>query len=108
MSLSAKGNRGSWFAVVDGERLPCIHEYWLSSDGQYEDPGCMPGAGRWPKFIEAIESSRRVIVTRSRKTDSPDRKSGVSLARTAYLFVADVEQVEADEQSLRFKLRDQS
>ena len=24
----AKGSRGSWFAVVDGETLPCVHEYW--------------------------------------------------------------------------------
>jgi hypothetical protein len=102
--IQAKGNRGSWFAEVDGERLPCVHRYWLT-DGRYEDPGCMPKVGKWPRFIRAIRDGQRVLMTESKVEVRPDRKSGRAFSRTAYLYVADVENVEADEQSLRFKLK---
>jgi hypothetical protein len=27
--IKAKGTRGSWYADVGSERLPCIHTHWL-------------------------------------------------------------------------------
>ena len=101
--LVAKGFRGSWFAEVGGERIPCVHNYWLK-DGRYEDLGCEPGVGKWPKFIEAIKRDNRVLLTVSVPTPNKS-KSGVSLARKGYLAVLDVHEVEADERSLRFKVK---
>jgi hypothetical protein len=96
------GNRGSWFAEVDGERLPCVHEFW-TKHGRYDDPGCMPALGKWPKFIKAIKDDRKVLLTRSKVSDAPLRKSGKSLARSKYLSVWEVDEVEADDLSLRFR-----
>jgi hypothetical protein len=64
----------------------------------------MPAIGKWPKFIEGIRGGR-VLVTRSKVSDDPARKSGKAFARTGYLYVADVGQVEADDGSLRFKVK---
>lgn len=25
----AKGQRGSWFATVEGKVLPCVHKHWV-------------------------------------------------------------------------------
>jgi hypothetical protein len=33
----AKGHRGSWFAEVDGELLPCVHQHWRRGF-YYDDP----------------------------------------------------------------------
>jgi len=66
----------------------------------------MPGVGKWPKFIAAIKTGGRVLVTRSRKKDNPARKSGVSLARTAYIEIKQVTDVVADNHSLRFSIKD--
>jgi hypothetical protein len=99
--IHAVGNRGSWFAKIDGEMLPCVHEHW--KEGQrYSDPGCVPSEGKWPRFISAIENGKKVLLTRSRVTKAPSRKSGVSLAREGYLGVYAVSDVVADDQSLRF------
>ena len=102
MTISAKGNRGSWFAEVDGERLPCIHEYWLKN-GRYNDPGCMPSSGRWPKFIKGVRDGR-AILTRSRVTNDSSNKSGKRVARTGYIGVVRIADVEADNKSLRFRI----
>ncbi len=102
--IGAKGNRGSWFAEVDGERLPCVHLHWLNG-GRYEDPGCMPNVGRWPKFIRAIRDGQRVLVTDGQVILKPGTKSGKAFARKVYLYVADVENVEADDSSLRFRVK---
>ncbi|MFN3552423.1 MAG: hypothetical protein ACK4UL_04870 [Novosphingobium meiothermophilum] len=70
---------------------------------RYEDPGCMPGVGKWPNFIKAIQENQVVLLTRSKVSDAPQRKSGKSMARSAYLSVWEVRNVEADERSLRFE-----
>ena len=70
----------------------------------------MPGIQKWPRFINAIGAGRKVILTRSKVSVAPQRKSGVSLAREKYLSVWEVAGLEADDDSLRFnfvrKLRD--
>jgi hypothetical protein len=53
----AVGHRGSWFADIDGESFPCVHEYWVRRiDGKrmYVDPYCDPEAGKWPRFLTAL------------------------------------------------------
>ncbi len=102
--LKPKGNRGTWFAKWEDTWLPCVHEHWI--DGQsYNDPGCIPDEGKWPKFIEAIKNGKQVIVTRSKVTGAPQNKSGVSMDRQDYLSIWEVSNVQADDESLRFDFR---
>jgi hypothetical protein len=59
-----KGHSGSWFALWDGERLPCVHERCVVGS-RYVDPG-RNDHRCWPKFIAGIETGGKVIRTASR------------------------------------------
>jgi len=97
-----KGHRGSWFADVDGESLPCVWVHWKNSL-RYNDRGHLPGIGRWPRFVNAIEDGGKVLLTGNTVTNAPGYKSGVALARKGYLSIWEVDSVEADDASLRFE-----
>jgi hypothetical protein len=65
---TAIGERGSWFAKIDGKRYPCVHSHWtqwqggklIYRDGGYNSEAANP---KWKEFIDALENVREVIVT---------------------------------------------
>lgn len=93
----AVGQRGSWFATVDRDRLPCVHAHWFQG-GWYNDPGARPGEGKWDEFIEAIRNTKKVILTNdSVSTDE------TAFERTRYIAVFSVDDVSVDDGALRFR-----
>lgn len=103
MRKKAVGSRGSWFASVDGEQLPCVHRHWMK--GMYHaDPGYVEGESQWPALVSAIRAKKRVILTNDEAFPVSENKHGMGFTRTGYIAVFAVENIEADEGSLRFKL----
>ena len=103
MKKKAKGSRGSWFAIVDGEEFPCVHRHWVKGT-RHVDPGYVEGEGQWPALVEAIRMKQRVILTKDDPIPAPDKKSGLAFNRTGYIALFEVGALEADEDSLRFDL----
>ena len=93
MKIKASGARGSWFAKVDGESLPCVHQHWISGS-KHCDPE-VASDGKWPEFIEAIQTGKKVIVTKDDIT---------TWQRTGYVAVFRVDNVVVDDAGLRFDL----
>ena len=62
VKLKGKGSRGSWFARVAGERLPCIYREWVVPPRRYLDPEAQPGVGKWDEFITALRETKRAIL----------------------------------------------
>jgi len=92
----AIGHRGSWFADVGGESLPCVHRYWWKN-GEYHDPNFHSLDGQWSKLIDALKSKGRAILTND---DTPDK--GNSFTRTGYIAVYEIEDVRIED-GLRFR-----
>jgi hypothetical protein len=92
----AVGIRGSWFADVDGERLPCVHKHWWRN-GVYHDPNAVPGEKKWDDFILAIQQRKRVILT----DDEP--WTGGAFVRKGYIAIWDVDNVRIEGSDLTFK-----
>lgn len=101
--IRARGERGSWFADVNGERLPCVHRHWITGT-RHSDPGYVEGEGQWPAFLDAIKSKQRVVLTNDDPISAPEKKSGLAFNRTGYIAVFKVGNIEADEIGLRFDL----
>jgi hypothetical protein len=60
----AVGARGDWFAEVDGERLPCVHEFWWEKRAlTYNDTKLRSGP-KPDELFEAIKALKRVILTK--------------------------------------------
>jgi hypothetical protein len=55
----ALGFRGSWFADVDGETLPCVHQHWWAPGGRYDDPGLQPGMPKGDELVASIAAEIR-------------------------------------------------
>ena len=100
MARRAVGSRGSWFAKVGGERLPCDHKYWWPSGDQYNDTGLKPNA-QADELVAAIRSLKKVILT----SDTPVRATDGTLAfeRTGYIAIYAVEDIEYDGSGLRLR-----
>ena len=99
----ALGERGSWFAKVGGERLPCVHKHWVHGT-RHSDPGYLADDPKWIEFVDAIIMSKRVILTNDVASVAPDKKSGISFERDGYIAVFEVSDVVADEDGLHFNL----
>lgn len=98
----AVGSRGSWFAEVEGETLPCVHRHWWAAGGRYDDPGLQPGTPKGDELVAAIAACKRVILTDDKATfDEGGRVAGFE--RTGYIAVYSVDRVEYDNAGLRFK-----
>ena len=91
----AIGQRGSWFAEVDGQLLPCVHQYWLQGLS-YHDPFAYDGSVvRNPddpiqekvlEFVEAIARDKFVILTEDKpELDTAGRVR--AFQRTNYIAV---------------------
>ena len=96
----AVGHRGSWFAKVDGELLPCAHKHWFQG-GEYNDPGVEEGTQVWDEFIAALKATGKTILT----TDnvSHDEKQ---FKRTGYIAVFATDHVRVEDGCLRFRFMD--
>ena len=103
----AIGARGLWHASVDGEALPCVHEYWWSKNGQgrqrhYNDRLLAKNPHN-DAFVAEIVRKRRVILT----SDKPhSRENPIPFTRTGYIAVWSVDEIEFDDKGLRFKFVD--
>jgi hypothetical protein len=98
----AIGFRGSWFAEVDGEILPCVHQHWWAAGGRYDDPGLQPGAPKSDELAIAILAKKRVILTTD-VASVDDEGNVVGFQRTGYVAVYSVAGIEFDKAGLRFK-----
>lgn len=99
---SAKGSVGSWFAVVDGERLPCVHKHWCEGKAQsYNDPWVRRGRAHADEFVDAIEANKTVILCEDEITENEGREPGFK--RKTYIAVFEVSDVVCDDDGLRFK-----
>ncbi len=100
-SRKAVGQRGSWFAEVDGELLPCSHKHWFQPSGEYNDPGVEEGTKIWDDFIGALKATSKTILT----TDnvSPDERQ---FERTGYIAVFAIDDVRVEDGCLRFRFVD--
>jgi hypothetical protein len=101
--LKAIGERGSWFAKVNGERLPCCHKHLVTGQ-HHSDPGYIAGIKQWDELIEGLNSTGRVILTKDEPRADLEKKSGMAFKRIGYIAVFKVANVVADEISLRFDL----
>ena len=97
-TLKARGHRGSWFARIGDEDIPCIWRDWLTS-GHYRDPGAKADDGKWVKYIEALEHGQKAVLT----TKQEKTKSGKWL-RSSYLSVWKIANVALTERGLKFDL----
>jgi hypothetical protein len=59
----AVGARGSWYAEVDGESLPCVHSYWFETP-HYNNPEARPDIPRSAELVQIVRKKRRVIMQR--------------------------------------------
>jgi hypothetical protein len=97
----AIGRRGSWFAKVNGERLPCVHQHWFTGV-EYDDPFYQEGLEPWPEFVEAIKAGGKVVVTRDEVTVKADGKPP-AFKRSGYVAVYRVSDVRIEGSHLRFR-----
>jgi hypothetical protein len=98
----AVGQRGAWFAEADGDRLPCVHEYWYSRKN-YNDTEAIPRNSRFEELVSAIRSKGRVIMQK----DKPPRRNSEGqtiLERDGYIDVFLVDAIEFDHHGLRFRV----
>ena len=93
----AIGRRGDWFATVDGETLPCVHQFWMHGT-HYDDPHANPGEPIWDRLIEGIRTTRKVILT----NDKAKTFAGLGFERTGYIAVFEVDDIEVEGTHLRF------
>jgi hypothetical protein len=97
----ASGHHGSWFAEANGERLPCVHEYWCKKSNSmvYDDPHFDPTDRKWGELVEAIKTSRRVILTRDEVVNG-----GRGFKRLGYIAIFEIDGVAtAPDNHLRFR-----
>ena len=96
----ATGKRGSWFADVDGQSLPCVHKHWWKG-GRYDDPQIMPGSPKDEELVAAIQQHGRVVLTNDSPYDAGEGKTGFT--RTGYIAVYSVDDITFDQKGLRFR-----
>ena len=93
----AVGERGSWFAMVDGERLPCFHRYWVNGLRHHSRFG--DGSPKHRELVAAILRDPRIVLTEDRVSEG-----GRAFERTGYIGVFRVGNIEADDEEIRFDL----
>jgi hypothetical protein len=99
-TYTALGQRGSWFAVVNDERLPCIHRHWLKGF-VYDDPNCEPNGKKWIELIEGLKMTSKAVLTLDRVLDG-----GKGFVREGYVAVYSIADVELNGSHLQFRLVD--
>ena len=95
--LKGKGSRGSWFARVAGERLPCVYREWVVPPRHYLDPGAQPGVGKWDEFIAALRETKRAILPSDTRGENGEHRQEHDLQ----IFLID--RIEVTERGLEFE-----
>lgn len=94
----ARGERGSWFAEVDGVRLPCVHKYWVHGLHHHAKRAWMKDP-KHIELVEAIQSRGTVVLTKDKVTGD-----GEAFQRNGYIAVYRVENLEWSNDELKFDL----
>ncbi|MDX2074625.1 MAG: hypothetical protein SFX19_09735 [Alphaproteobacteria bacterium] len=97
--VKAKGKRGSWFAVVGGEYLPCVHEewyHWNNGKPYYLDEGIKLGIRQWDELVDALKNKKRAILTKDRWSENRN------FERIGYIAVWEIDNILAVNNELRF------
>jgi hypothetical protein len=107
--IKTLSNRGKWTVPVqydDGSmhELPCIHRRFTRGLN-YNDPELTEywHLAKWAPYWELLRTTKRAVLTISKVDPDVPRAQGQS-QRIGYVDVFDIEDVEADEQGLRFRL----
>ncbi|MGC1696366.1 MAG: hypothetical protein WA743_13990 [Pseudolabrys sp.] len=89
-TLKARGQRGSWFARIGDEDIPCAWLQWRTGN-HYFDPAVKPTEGKWPKYIEALKQGLKVALTDKREDEEGDwhRDGYIGLFEIANVVVSD-------------------
>lgn len=107
MKKKATGQRGSWFAQVDGELLPCVHKHWqkgLAHHDPFERHEGQAKEAKIQELVDAVRHQSRVIMTEDKPTYDAQRRV-VAFQRTSYVAVYRVEDVTyTPDDGLRFRL----
>ncbi len=93
----ATGERGSWFATVGGDRLPCVHKYFFRN-GRYQAPRAWHSDPKHIELVDAIRTLGRVILTDDKVTGD-----GEGFERTGYIAVWEVDDIEWQNDVLTFR-----
>ena len=98
MNDRATGTRGSWFAEVGGELLPCVHEYWYKPP-VYDDPHAILGDKKWDELADAISRLKRVVLTKDEPIDG-----GLGFNRTGYIAEFEISDFKYGDGHLQFRM----
>ncbi len=88
----AKGRRGSWFATVDGESIPCVHKHYWRHPNQYYDDGKWLGGKHQDEFIQALKDVGKVVLTDD-QVEHCGGDRGVKFHRSGYIAVYEISNV---------------
>lgn len=102
----------TWFAIVEGEKLPCVHHKWWTNIGglrRYSDPGLAPGP-KYDAFVNAIRETRKVVLTQDKVISLNDKpttaENPTAFKRLDYIAVWTIDDIDFDETGLRFTFID--
>jgi hypothetical protein len=102
MTFKPKGKRGSWFAEVNGELLPCVHHYWVTATKAgmtYDDPHYVASSNvQWDQLVAALREKGVAILTKDRTSDG-----GLSFERDGYIGLFEIDSVQTMNGHLTFK-----
>ena len=90
------GRRGSWFARVNGQLLPCVHEHWRASN-RYIDPGVKLKTRKWEELIASLREKGLAILTSDRILQSG------TFERTGYIALFEIGGVTITDRGLEFR-----
>ena len=96
--IKATGERGSWFATINGERLPCVHQYWIKGI-HHRALRVSQHSARDMELVRAVRAGKRVIVTTDNVVDD-----GIGFERTGYVALFRVDNVDHKGGELTFDL----
>jgi|GEM_PF-2962122 len=105
MARKPIGQRGRWFAKLDGEELPCVRKHWWipGQPPRYHDPYGRPDGGRWDEIAAALVSTGRAILTSDNEVQ-PDPV--IRFNRRGYVAVFRASNVTLDQNGLRFNFEE--
>lgn len=96
----AIGQRGSWFAKINGEEYPCVHKHWFKQ-GRYNDPGVKLGDKQCDELVSALRAKKAAILTDDVAIEREGQPLGFD--RRGYIALWSIDEVEFDEAGLRFR-----
>ena len=103
----AIGTIGSWFATVEGKKLPCVHKHWSTPWPNYNDPEARPGILDFDDLVAAIKETGVAILQKD-KQPYKNAEDKTVLMRDGYIavFRIDKESIFLDQDGLRFRFID--